>query len=93
MVRYLGWSRRGRTELHRQEVRPSDSFAIGAGEHAGIQHRPNRYRLNRSLAKNSIYAIDLGDTHVSCKVKVRSPQPPLTDASLASYGQRLVAAW
>jgi uncharacterized protein len=47
-------------------------------------------RLNRSLAKNSIYAIDLGDTHVSCKVNVRSPQRPLTDASLAPYGRRLV---
>jgi len=47
-------------------------------------------RLNRSLAKNSIYAIDLGGTRVSCKVKVRSPQPPLTDANLASYGKKLV---
>jgi hypothetical protein len=46
--------------------------------------------LNRSLAKNSIYAIDLGDARVSCKVKVRSPQRPLTDASLAPYGRRLV---
>ena len=47
-------------------------------------------RLNRSLAKNSIYAVDLGDTRVSCKVKVRSPKPPLKDANLASYGKRLV---
>jgi uncharacterized protein len=47
-------------------------------------------RLNRSLAKNSIYAIDLGGTRVSCTVKVRSPQPPLTDANLASYGKKLV---
>ena len=46
--------------------------------------------LNRSLASNSIYAIDLADTQVSCKVKVRSPQRPLTDASLAPYGQKLV---
>ena len=47
-------------------------------------------RLNRSLAKNSIYAVDLGDTRVSCKVKVRSPKPPLKDANLASYGKKLV---
>jgi uncharacterized protein len=47
-------------------------------------------RLNRSLAKNSIYAIDLGGTRVSCKVKVQSPQPPLDDADLASYGKKLV---
>ena len=47
-------------------------------------------RLNRSLAKNSIYAIDLGGTDVSCKVKVRSPQRPLTDASLGPYGRRIV---
>jgi predicted metalloprotease len=46
--------------------------------------------LNRSLAKNSIYAIDLGDTRVSCKVEVRSPQPPLKDANLAAYGKKLV---
>ena len=47
-------------------------------------------RLNRSLAKNSIYAVDLGGTRVSCTVKVRSPQPPLKDSSLASYGKKLV---
>jgi hypothetical protein len=47
-------------------------------------------RLDRSLSKNSIYAIDLGDTQVSCKVKVRSPQRPLSDASLATYGRKLV---
>lgn len=48
-------------------------------------------RLNRSLAKNSIYAVDLGDTRVSCTVKVRSPKPPLKDANLASYGKKLVS--
>jgi uncharacterized protein len=47
-------------------------------------------RLNRSLAKNSIYAVDLADTRVSCNVKVRSPKPPLKDANLASYGKKLV---
>ena len=47
-------------------------------------------RLNRSLAKNSIYAADLGDTRVSCTVKVRSPKPPLKDANLAAYGKKLV---
>jgi predicted metalloprotease len=47
-------------------------------------------RPNRSLAKNSIYAVDLGATRVACKVKVRSPKPPLKDAKLASYGEMLV---
>jgi hypothetical protein len=47
-------------------------------------------RLNKSLARNSIYAIDLGDTRISCKVKVRSPKPPLKDADLSSYGKKLV---
>ncbi|HEX6760291.1 MAG TPA: neutral zinc metallopeptidase [Propionibacteriaceae bacterium] len=47
-------------------------------------------RPNKSLAKNSIYAVDLGGTHVSCKVKVRSPKPPLKDANLTAYGKKLV---
>ena len=47
--------------------------------------------LNRSLAKNSIYAVDLGGTRVSCAVKVRSPKPPLKDANLATYGKKLVS--
>jgi hypothetical protein len=45
---------------------------------------------NTSLAKNSIYAVDLGDTRVSCKIKIRSPKPPLKDSNLGSYGKRLV---
>jgi uncharacterized protein len=47
-------------------------------------------RPNKSLAKNSIYALDLGGTQVSCKVKVRSPKPPLKDANLTAYGKKLV---
>jgi uncharacterized protein len=47
-------------------------------------------RPNKSLARNSIYAVDLGDTRVSCKVKVRSPKPPLKDADLSSHGKKLV---
>jgi len=47
-------------------------------------------RPNKSLAKNSIYDVDLGGTQVSCKVKVRSPKPPLKDANLGSYGKKLV---
>jgi hypothetical protein len=47
-------------------------------------------RIDTSLAKNSIYAVDLGDTRVSCKIKVRSPKPPLQDGNLGSYGKRLV---
>jgi uncharacterized protein len=47
-------------------------------------------RLNTSLAKNSIYAVDLGAAQVSCKIKVRSPQPPLQDTNLGPYGKKVV---
>ena len=47
-------------------------------------------RPNKSLAKNSIYAVDLGGTRVSCKVKIRSPKPPLKDDNLTAYGKKLV---
>jgi uncharacterized protein len=47
-------------------------------------------RPNKSLVRNSIYAVDLGSTRVSCGVRVRSPKPPLKDADLSSYGKKLV---
>jgi uncharacterized protein len=50
----------------------------------------SRGQANISLAKNSIYAVDLSDVQVSCAIKVRSPQPPLQDADLAAYGKKLV---
>jgi uncharacterized protein len=34
--------------------------------------------------------VDLGNAQVSCKIKVRSPKPPLLDNNLGSYGKRLV---
>jgi uncharacterized protein len=49
-----------------------------------------RGQPNRSLAKNSIYAIDMGNARVSCGIQVRSPKPPLRDADLAAYGKQLV---
>jgi uncharacterized protein len=49
-----------------------------------------RSQSNTSLARNSIYAIDLSGGRVSCKIKVRSPKPPLRDANLAAYGKKLV---
>jgi uncharacterized protein len=53
-------------------------------------HGQNDRGNNTSLAKNSIYAVDLGNAQVSCKIKVRSPKPPLRDKNLGSYGKRLV---
>ena len=53
-------------------------------------HGQSRRQANTSLAKNSIYAVDLGDAQVPCAVKVRSPQSPLQDADLAAYGKKLV---
>ena len=70
-----------RQQSHRHQSRP----ARAGSSTGGTTTKPNK-----SLAKNSIYAVDLGDTQVSCKVKVRSPKPPLKDSNLASYGKRLV---
>ena len=64
---------------------PPEPASTAGSSTGGTTTKPNK-----SLAKNSIYAIDLGDTQVSCKVKVRSPKPPLKDSNLASYGKRLV---
>jgi hypothetical protein len=65
---------------------PSEPVATRSGSSTGSTPT----RPNKSLAKNTIYAIDLGDSGVLCKVKVRSPKPPLKDDNLASYGKRLV---
>jgi hypothetical protein len=54
-------------------------------------HGQTSSQINTSLKKNSIYAVDLGGVAVSCKVKVRSPKPPLQDAKLAGYGKKLVS--
>jgi uncharacterized protein len=64
---------------------PSPAATPKSGQ--GQTHR----RLNTSLAKNSIYAVDLDHARVSCKIKVRSPKPPLQDINLGSYGKRLVS--
>jgi predicted metalloprotease len=53
-------------------------------------HGQTKSQTNISLKKNSIYAVDLGGVRVSCKVKVRSPKPPLQDANLGAYGKKLV---
>jgi uncharacterized protein len=66
------------------------SPSVPAGTPPGSSTGSTPARPNKSLAKNTIYAIDFGDSQVSCKVKVRSPKPPLKDANLASYGKRLV---
>ena len=93
-MRYLGCSRRGRTGLRRREGATASPTAVPSPSEpastAGSSTGRTPTRPNRSLAKNSIYAIDLGDTRVSCKVKVRSPKPPLKDANLAAYGKKLV---
>ena len=92
-VRYPGWSRRGPTELHRQEVRPRARPWF-------LRHRSRQARRDPAPAKPVPGLTGRWqEQHLRhrsrryprlCKVKVRSPQRPLTDASLAPYGQRLV---
>jgi uncharacterized protein len=64
---------------------PTEATSTPGSSTGGTPDRPNR-----SLAKNSIYAVDLGGARVTCKVKVRAPKPPLKDANLAAYGEKLV---
>ncbi|HEY5820934.1 MAG TPA: neutral zinc metallopeptidase [Propionibacteriaceae bacterium] len=45
---------------------------------------------DQSLKKNALYGIDLGQTTVSCGIKVRSPQPPLKNDKLAPYVRDVV---
>jgi uncharacterized protein len=82
------------TRAHKSSATANPTSVTSAPEPASTPPRSSTgrtpTRLNKTLAKNTIYAIDLGDSRVSCKVKVRSPKPPLKDANLASYGKRLV---
>ena len=48
----------------------------------GTEQKPTP---NRSLTRNSLYAVDLDGTRVRCGLKVRSPKPPLRNADLAPY--------
>jgi predicted metalloprotease len=42
---------------------------------------------NQTLAKNTLYTVDLGDRSVNCSIRVRRPKPPLDDQDLAPYLQ------
>jgi hypothetical protein len=48
------------------------------------QSRPKR-SPNRSLTRNSLYAVDLDGTRVRCGIRVRAPKPPLRNGDLAPY--------
>ena len=52
--------------------------------------RPRTGSPDRTLAKNSLYAVDLGGTQVSCGITVRPAKPPLRNAELAPYLRSLV---
>jgi len=45
---------------------------------------------DRSLRRNSLYAVDLDGTQVSCGITVRRPKPPLGNAELAPYLRSLL---
>jgi hypothetical protein len=45
---------------------------------------------NRSLTRNSLYAVDLDGTRVSCGSTVRPAKPPLRNADLAPYLRSVV---
>jgi hypothetical protein len=47
-------------------------------------------RPNRSLTRNSLYAVDLDGTRVACGIKVRAAKPPLRNADLAPYLRSVV---
>jgi uncharacterized protein len=47
-------------------------------------------RPNRSLNRNSLYAVDLGGTQVTCGITIRPAKPPLRNAELAPYLRSLV---
>ena len=52
--------------------------------------KPERKRPNRSLTRNSLYAVDLDGTRVACGIKVRAVKPPLRNADLAPYLRSVV---
>jgi hypothetical protein len=54
--------------------------------------RPKRKadRPNRSLTNNSLYAVDLDGTEVTCGITIRPAKPPLRNAELAPYLRSLV---
>jgi predicted metalloprotease len=45
---------------------------------------------DQTLKTNSLYQIDLDDRVVSCRLKVRSPRPPVKNADLAPYLRTVV---
>ena len=47
--------------------------------------KPRSDSPNRSLTRNSLYAVDLDGTRVSCDIRIRDPKPPLRNAELAPY--------
>jgi predicted metalloprotease len=52
--------------------------------------KPEPDRPNRSLTRNSLYAVDLGGTRVTCGIKIRRAKPPLRNADLAPYLRSVV---
>lgn len=51
---------------------------------------PKPFTPNRSLTRNTLYTIDLGQKQVSCEIDVRTPKPPVRNSSLAPYLRTLV---
>ena len=45
---------------------------------------------DQTLARNSLYTVDLGDRSVRCSMRVRRPKPPIADADLAPYLRTVV---
>jgi predicted metalloprotease len=52
--------------------------------------KPEPDRPNRSLTRNTLYAVDLDGTRVTCGIKVRPAKPPLRNADLAPYLRSVV---
>jgi uncharacterized protein len=71
--------------------KPSASPTPTAGAPAASSTpKPKPAKPNRSLTRNSLYAVDLNKSRVTCDVRVRPAKPPLRNADLAPYLRSLV---
>lgn len=73
-------------------ARPTPTYApptVGAPS-ATPRPKGKPKRPNRTLTHNSLYAVDLDGTRVTCGIRVRPAKPPVRNAELAPYLRSLV---
>jgi uncharacterized protein len=72
---------------------PSPSATLtptAAAPSAVPRPKPKPASPNKSLTRNSVYAVDLSKSRVSCDLRVRRAKPPLRNADLAPYLRSVV---